>query len=286
MRVIRKINNNAAICQDNNKQELIALGKGIGFPKTPYELSDLSKIDMTFYRVSSQTIAMLSTIPDNVISVSAEIVKLAQKTLNNNFSSNVVFSLADHINFAIERVKKNQIFDFSLSYDIEHMYPKEFKLGLESLNLIKVQLKVQLPKAEATAIAMHFINARELPVKDTTKNLNNNILNLVINIIETEFDLKIDQKGFAFNRFKVHLQYFLQRLRENKQISGEISNQLIKDLISSDSKVYQCGKDTVIAIDNQLHTQTTDDEMFYLMIYVKRMISKTLSEDKEGKENE
>ncbi|MBA1393021.1 hypothetical protein EQ500_03915, partial [Lactobacillus sp. XV13L] len=44
MQVIKKINNNAAICLDQNQDELIAFGKGIGFPKTPYELTDLSKI--------------------------------------------------------------------------------------------------------------------------------------------------------------------------------------------------------------------------------------------------
>ena len=58
MRVEKKINNNVAVCTDGNGQELIALGRGIGFPQTPYELTDLSKIDMTFYRVSSQTVQM------------------------------------------------------------------------------------------------------------------------------------------------------------------------------------------------------------------------------------
>ena len=45
MRVIKKINNNVALCLDNNNHELIAFGKGIGFPKIPYELDDLNKID-------------------------------------------------------------------------------------------------------------------------------------------------------------------------------------------------------------------------------------------------
>lgn len=106
MRVTKKINNNVAICQDGNGQELIALRKGIGFPKTPYELTDLSKIDMTFYRVSPQTITLLQEIPSDVINVSTKIVELAQQKLQNNLSPNIVFSLADHINFAIERAKK------------------------------------------------------------------------------------------------------------------------------------------------------------------------------------
>lgn len=83
MRVEKKINNNVAVCTDGNGQELIALGRGIGFPKTPYELTDLSKIDMTFYRVSSQTVQMLTTISEDVIMVSSKIVQLAQTKLQN-----------------------------------------------------------------------------------------------------------------------------------------------------------------------------------------------------------
>ena len=49
MQVIKKLNNNFAICLDKEGNELVAYGKGIGFPKTPYELTDLSKIDRTFY---------------------------------------------------------------------------------------------------------------------------------------------------------------------------------------------------------------------------------------------
>lgn len=49
MKVVKKINNNVAICLDSNNCELVAFGKGIGFPKMPYEIQDLSLIDRTFY---------------------------------------------------------------------------------------------------------------------------------------------------------------------------------------------------------------------------------------------
>ena len=51
MKVIKKINNNVAVCLDNNEHELIAFGKGIGFPAMPYELLDLSLITRTYYGV-------------------------------------------------------------------------------------------------------------------------------------------------------------------------------------------------------------------------------------------
>lgn len=82
MRAIRKINNNVAICMDNNAKELIAFGKGIGFPKMPYEITDLSVIQMTFYRIDSNLYKMIEEIPDDILQVSAQIVAIAQNTLN------------------------------------------------------------------------------------------------------------------------------------------------------------------------------------------------------------
>ena len=51
MQVINKLNNNFAICIDGEGKELIAVGKGIGFPKTPYEVEDLNLITRTFYDI-------------------------------------------------------------------------------------------------------------------------------------------------------------------------------------------------------------------------------------------
>lgn len=71
MMVLKKINNNVAICQDGNQRELIAFGKGIGFPPTPYELTDLTRIDRTFYNVSSKYISLLHDIPTEIIHFTA-----------------------------------------------------------------------------------------------------------------------------------------------------------------------------------------------------------------------
>lgn len=272
MRVEKKINNNVAVCTDGNGQELIALGRGIGFPQTPYELTDLSKIDMTFYRVSSQTVQMLTTISEDVIMVSSKIVQLAQTKLQNQFSTNVVFSLADHISFAIERIKKNEIFDFSLSYDIQHLYPQEYDIGLKALQYIKEDLKITFPKAEATAIAMHFINAREVSSQNISASNTDNTLNLVIRIIEDQFNIKIDRNSFAFNRFKIHLQYFLKRIESNKQIYDEISVKLIQDMMENNYPIFKCGQEIVAQLNKKYRTEITDDEMFYLMIYVQRIM--------------
>ena len=49
MKLLRKINNNAAVAQDNRGREMVVLGRGVGFHPMPYELTDLSVVYRTFY---------------------------------------------------------------------------------------------------------------------------------------------------------------------------------------------------------------------------------------------
>lgn len=63
MQVINKLNNNFAICIDGEGKELIAVGKGIGFPKTPYEVEDLNLITRTFYDIDPKYIELFKDIP-------------------------------------------------------------------------------------------------------------------------------------------------------------------------------------------------------------------------------
>ena len=86
MKIIKKINNNVAEAIDGNGNHLIAFGKGLGFPKTPYELTDLNKITMTFYKLSEYFEGLLREIPEEILNLSAEIVSMAQEELNGQLN--------------------------------------------------------------------------------------------------------------------------------------------------------------------------------------------------------
>lgn len=98
MKVIKNINNNISLCLDSRNNEVVAFGKGIGFTKPPYDVP-LSKIDRTFYDVDEEQLAVLKRIPEDVLEAAAEIVDLANEKMDNQFRENVVFTLADHIDF-------------------------------------------------------------------------------------------------------------------------------------------------------------------------------------------
>ena len=106
MKVIRKINNNAVICIDGNGNEVVAFGKGIGFPSVPYDLKDLGKIERTFYGIDPRYLGLLKEIPSDVFDTAVKIVDYAVNHLDHEMNPNIVFTIADHINFAITRYRQ------------------------------------------------------------------------------------------------------------------------------------------------------------------------------------
>ncbi|MCR0496152.1 PRD domain-containing protein [[Clostridium] innocuum] len=221
MKVIKKINNNVAVCIDNDGHELIAFGKGIGFPKIPYELTDLNKIWRTYYGINPSYLGLLNEISEDVFALSIKITDQAKMRIMNEINSNIVFTLADHINFAIDRYKKNMDIKMPFVYDIQYLYENEMYIGEFAVKLINKEMNVHLSKDEAVSIALHFINAENMQRNETDEVNEKQIINDLTNMIEEDFAIHIDKEGFNYSRFVSHLQYLLKRREEDTAIASE-----------------------------------------------------------------
>lgn len=160
MRVIKNINNNVALCLDNNNNEVIAFGKGIGFMKPPYEI-ELGQIHRAYYDVDMAYLQMINDLPEEIIEIATEVIDYSRTLLENNISSNIVFTLADHISFAVKRFQQDMNLKLPIVNDIQYLFETEMKIGEQALQLIHDKLKVDLPREEAAYIALHIINAEE-----------------------------------------------------------------------------------------------------------------------------
>ena len=209
MKIIKKINNNVAEAIDGNGNHLIAFGKGLGFPKTPYELTDLNKITMTFYKLSEYFEGLLKEIPEEILNLSAEIVSMAQEELNGQLNPTLVFSLADHIQFSIQRLTTYKNVRMNYSYEIAQMYPKESRLAEKAVKMIQEQTHIVLPKGELTSITMHFVNSQSEYKISQEEVLIEEIIQQTTNLIEQDLHIVIDRDEFNYNRFCMHMFYYL-----------------------------------------------------------------------------
>lgn len=276
MQIIKNINNNVVICVDGYGRELVAFGKGLGFQAAPSELTDLSRVQRTFYNISPQYLDMLDAFPSDVLELTASIVDMAKGELPYALSPNLVLTLCDHITFALERKRKRIYVKMPLAYDVEHNYPREMTLARKAMRLIWNRLRVRLADDEASGIALAFVNARvygEDEQENRSGTVDQQILNEITKIIENEMRTSIDVSSFNYCRYATHIQYLLERLHSGKNIDS-INSDLYSSIRGEYPDTAQCVDRIVQYLKQQHGFEVTDEEQLYLILHVNRVCTK------------
>lgn len=272
MEVIKKLGNNAAICKDNSGRELIALGLGIGFPKCPYILDDLSKIERTFYNVDNEYLHLFENVDSNILALSADVIDLATTMLSVSLKENAIYTLADHLNFAVIRLNKGMIFNTPISNELRDLYPVEVKVAKYTLNLMKKKLNIELPEEEMYAIAMNIINSEEILSSTSDVSVKSEFILEIVHLIEAQMHISIDKSSFNYSRFASHMQYLFRRKSEYTEISS--TNKKLFELLKNEyPKTYQCVLGIKEMIFNKFNWNIGDEELLYLILHVNRLCS-------------
>jgi len=277
MKVIRKINNNIAIALDGENHEVIIFGKGVGFGNIPYEITDMSRIQRSFYDVDNKYHGLLKEIPNDIFILTTKMLDVAKKKIEGEFNPNLIFILADHINFAIVRNRKGLNVTLPYSYELEYEYPIITNIAKWMVKTINEKMNIHLSKGEVTSITMHFINALDgTKCKNEENNLENKITKVIVHvtkIVEKHFSFKVEKNSFNYFRFKNHLKFFVQRKTSNEMFSNS-SEELYKNMIEEYPNTYKC----ICLIDDYLYEEfqerCTKEELLYLLIHVNRLYMK------------
>lgn len=278
MRAIKKLNNNFAICVDNEGKELIAYGKGIGFPKTPYEITDLAAIDRTFYDVDQKYLELFNELPEKVLHFTVKLVDIARNELNYELNPNIVLTLADHINFCIQRARQHIYVQMPLIYEVEQQYPKEGKLGRYALKQIERRFAIQLNQNEASGIAMHFVNARYNAKTRTDVTMQwqqryDDVLEDTVSIVEDEMGIVIDRSSFNFARYSSHLMYLLQRLGTGSILNSDISD-MYRSLGEERPQIARCVDLIEQYFRDKWGCSLCEEEKLYLLLHINRICTR------------
>ena len=270
MKIIRKINNNAAIAQDKRGRELVVLGRGVGFQAVPYELTDLSVIYRTYYDVNPKYFGLAGDLPPEILLLATEIAEQAEFQLDCELNPNLPFTLADHLNFALERLHKGVRLAAPLGYDVRHLYPKESALGLWALDLVETRLGERLPDAEAVSVALHLVSA-ELQSSSLDSMMRTlSIIEEIDKIVEARLRIHLDHDSYNYSRFAVHLQYLIQRL-ENGTQSEENNTDILRQMARDYPNLYTCACEVGDYLYRGYGWRCNQEETLYLMLHINRV---------------
>lgn len=273
MKVIKNINNNVSICVDKKGNELIAFGKGIGFPKPPYEITDLSKVFRTYYDVDSKYLDLLNQIDEEVFEIAAKTVDYARSKTASILDDNISFTLADHLQFSIKRFYEGMQMKFSMYYDLDYMNPEEVEIGEYAVKLVKDEVGVELPYEEVYGIALHFINSSSVMHTEKSEPQNKKAIDDITKMIETYFKMEIDKKGFNYSRFATHMEYLLKRYDIGQGISTT-NEKLFDSLKEEFPDTYACADMVNQYFLHKLKIELNKEELLYLMLHINRLCAR------------
>lgn len=279
MKVVKVINNNLVKSLDEKDNEVLVMGCGLGFKKNPGDEINEDLIEKVYtaneQTSSGQLIQLLEKIPLEHIQTTNEIISFAKASLGKKLNQNIYITLADHINFALERQKQGVVIKNALLWEIKKLYNHEFLVGKEALNIIQRRLKVELPEDEAGFIALHFVNALmdDLSMEKTTDMTK--MIQHILNIVKYHFNLELDEYSIHYERFITHLKFFAQRIFMGITIEDQ-DDHFIGVLKAKYKEEYACTVKIRDYIKREFNCDLTEDEMIYLTIHINRITTTKL----------
>ncbi|WP_125152068.1 PRD domain-containing protein [Clostridium rectalis] len=270
-KVIKPLNNNVVVTERYNKIFILS-GKGIGFGRKKGEIiSEQATIEQKFIQIDEKEIDsyknVLENIDEDILAVTEEIIDMASNKLEEELNSHIHIGLADHINFALKRLKEGIDIINPFLYEIKTLYSDEYAIGEKTLEIIKERLNVQLPESEIGFIALHIYSAKmNVQVSDSLKITR--IVKEVIEFISDRLDIKLNDKTLEYSRLISHLRYALYRIDHNKSLENMFLPSVKKQL----KKEFKISKEVCEFIEKRLEKKVPEDEVGYIAVHIHRLI--------------
>ena len=215
---------------------------------------------------------MLADIPPEIIRVVVESMQETGLGERETGSTTLVMALSDHVANAVERVRRGIDITYPLLGEVSNLYPQEYAQGRAMLASLNARLDVTLPDGEATALAMHLVNAGFATGDLSYTYTMTGVIQQLLDIIDHSYGITLDRSSVNVGRFITHLRYLFVRIHQGKQLDKE-PEPIIASIRQSYPKAMQCAQTIGTVASLRLGSNLTEDEVAYLALHVARVVA-------------
>ena len=273
-RVSKVLNNNGviAIDMDENK-EYVILGKGVGFGKKVSQRFDKPE-GCTTYRLEQETERgsakeLVKGIEPEYLEIADAILTESQKVFGDSIDRGILFPLADHISFAVARIRRNEQISNPLTDDIRVMFYKEYKVASCIRELLKERLQIEIDEHEIGYLALHVHSA----IVEENVSQAMEVARAVresISLVEHITGHTIDVMSLSYNRMMNHIRYMVARA-----VSGEKLKVNMNDYMSVKfPEAFRAAKRICEEMEKRLKLPMEEIEIGYLAMHIERIMDR------------
>lgn len=274
MVIDKVLNTNVVLAKNDEGEQVIVMGCGVAFGKKAGEMIDDTKIDKIFSqdvpKLTDHFKKLVKDIPEDYINLAEEIIKQAKLKLGKEFNDDLYFSLSDHIYFTIQRYREGMLIQNRLLIETKRLYKEEFKVAMQSLQMINQRYEVELPEDEAAFIALHFVNAELNGDMQGTMQMTK-VVQDILTIIKNFKHIDFDEDSLTYYRLVTHLKFFAQRILQRDRNTGNSENQLFQVVKEKYKESFTCVERIAQYVDITYGYPISDDDKLYLTIDIERV---------------
>lgn len=274
MKVLKILNNNFILVENAKGQEEIVMGRGLRF-KTQVG-GELKEEDVERRFVSGRGSylreygRMIEEMPLETMEAVQDAVETAGKSLGRPLDSQAFLLLLDHLAYAMERCQKGIVLQNRLLWEVKKFYPKEFEAGRKAVDCLNRSLGLDLPEEEAGNIAFHLVNAQTEDM-DMDKTMTSvKTVKDILTVVQFHMKKELDTESLYFSRFVTHLQFFVQRLLENRMLE-EKDSFLFEQISRQYPEELAAAMKISGYVERTLKKAITREELLYLTIHITRV---------------
>lgn len=272
-RVGKALNHNTliAISMEDN-QEYLLIGKGIGFGRKVSERFEIPKDqECTIYSLREQTerggaMELVKGIDPVYLEIAEKILTKSEEVFGK-IDRRILFPMADHIAFAVQRIRANEQISNPLTEDIRALFHMEYKTAESVRGILREMVGVEIDEHEIGYIALHIHSA----IEDENVALSMQIAHSVrecIRMVEEETGQTIDVMSLSYNRLMNHIRYMVARA-----VKGEKLKLNMNDYMSVKfPKSYAIAEEICRQLGQQIHRVLNDVEIGYLAMHIERVL--------------
>lgn len=267
---IKKVlNNNVLICQHQN-DEVVVIGKGLGFkmkpgmaidnPETIEKVFTLqNKSDQDHYKM------LIKQIDEHVLRVVIDSVQMILSYFDLNNKESFIVALTDHLIFAFKRLQNNQLITNPFLSETKYSYPEAYKIAKRVVARINLELDVDFPEDEVGFIALHIASQiDDVNIQDTQKVAQ--LIKNIVTLIEHDLNVNVSTSSIQYQRFVRHIHFLLQRLRKDEHSTIDLN---FENLLKAQYPLcYNVAVKTSQMVQSQINSQLYSAEIAYLTLHI------------------
>ncbi|WP_327191191.1 PRD domain-containing protein [Streptomyces xinghaiensis] len=274
MKVLRVLNNNVVLARDEKGQEVILTGRGIGFSSSQGKPVDAALVKRVFVpadgRDPGHLAEALALISEEVLH--AVVTALGEVGIEERESTRptLAIAVADHIAGALERAAQGIAIEYPLRDEVQTLYATEYAQAQRLLRAINERLTPELDTSEATALALHLVNAGFVSGDLSFTYTMTGVIQQMLAVVRERYSLGAFDASMGAARFITHVRYLFVRIQQRQQLKGQEST-IGKGIRQHYPEATRTAQQLATIVELRLGQQLSEDEVSYMALHVARM---------------